>query len=146
MVLSRYGLLTELKKSGSNLVGCCPIHKGTNPRQFSVDPERNIFNCFGNCKSGGNVLDFVAKMENIPVRNAALKLKEWFPEAGTAEQDARVLKEAPENGKKLPETKDEPGRRIEPEKARKARCGKRKNRQRKSRRLSGQKRRSRRSR
>ena len=88
MVLDRYGLLGKLKRSGKNLVGRCPIHHGSNPRQFSVDPERNIFNCFGNCKSGGNILDFVSKMENIPVRSAALKLKEWFPEAVAERADS----------------------------------------------------------
>ena len=61
MVLKDYGLWDKLKKSGNNLVGCCPIHKGSNPRQFSVDPVKSIYNCFGNCKSGGNVLDFVSK-------------------------------------------------------------------------------------
>jgi hypothetical protein len=50
MVLGHYGI--ELKKSGQNLTGCCPIHQGTNKRQFSVSPERNIWNCFGNCKVG----------------------------------------------------------------------------------------------
>ena len=78
MVLERYGLLEGLRRSGSNLVGCCPIHKGTNPNQFSVSPERNLFNCFGDCKAGGNVIDFVAKMENLGFREAALCLQNWF--------------------------------------------------------------------
>jgi DNA primase len=43
-----------------------------------VDPVKNIFNCFGNCKSGGNVLDFVSKMENVSVREAALLLKNRY--------------------------------------------------------------------
>jgi DNA primase len=78
MVLKHYGLWDKLKKSGSNLASCCPIHKGSNSRQFSVDPEKNIFNCFGNCKSGGNVLDFVSKMEGISIREAGLFLKGRF--------------------------------------------------------------------
>ena len=78
MVLDHYNLLADLKKSGANLTGRCPIHKGSNPRQFSVDPARNIFNCFGDCKAGGNVLDFVARMEKVSVREAALLLKGWF--------------------------------------------------------------------
>ena len=53
MVLKDYGLWDKLKKSGNNLAGCCPIHKGSNPRQFSVDPVKSIYNCFGNCKSPG---------------------------------------------------------------------------------------------
>ena len=78
MVLDHYGLLKDMKTSGKNLVSCCPIHKGSNPRQFSVCLERNIWNCFGNCKSGGNILDFVARMENISIRDAGLLLKNWF--------------------------------------------------------------------
>lgn len=78
MVLKHYGVLDRLKKSGRNLVGCCQIHQGSNPRQFSVNLEGNMFNCFGDCKSGGNVLDFVAKMEKVSIREAALLLKEWF--------------------------------------------------------------------
>lgn len=83
MILEHYGFLSELKNSGKNLSGCCPIHKGSNPRQFSVSTEKNIWNCFGNCKTGGNILDFVAlvefenkEMESI--RKAALLLKDWF--------------------------------------------------------------------
>jgi len=89
-VLIHYGLIGELKQAGNNLVGCCPIHQGNNPRQFSVNLERNIFNCFGNCKSGGNVLDFVAKMEDISIREAALLLQDWFQidaSEGSAEQN-----------------------------------------------------------
>jgi DNA primase len=78
MVLTRYGLLSEMKSSGNGLTGCCPIHKGSNPRQFVADLKRNIFHCFGDCKGGGNVLDFVAKMEGVTVREAALLLKDWF--------------------------------------------------------------------
>jgi DNA primase len=78
MVLKHYGLWGSLKRSGDNLVSCCPIHKGSNPRQFSVNSKKNIFNCFGNCKSGGNVLDFVSKMEGISIREAGLFLQGRF--------------------------------------------------------------------
>ena len=78
MVLRHYGIFDKLKLAGNNLTGCCPIHGGTNPRQFSVSLERNVFNCFGNCKGGGNVLDFVAKMEQVEIREAAVILSKWF--------------------------------------------------------------------
>lgn len=35
---------------------CCPFHDDLTP-SFSVDPERNIFNCFG-CGRGGTFIDF----------------------------------------------------------------------------------------
>ena len=92
MVLAYYGVLADLKESGKNLVGCCPIHKGSNPRQFSVNTERNIFNCFGNCKSGGNVLDFVSKMEDISIRDAGLLLKKLYLADPPASQPAETSK------------------------------------------------------
>jgi DNA primase len=101
MVLTRYGLLSEMKSSGNGLTGCCPIHKGSNPRQFVADLKRNIFHCFGDCKGGGNVLDFVARMESVAVRQAALLLKDWFllgspGETGKAEEEKKPPKKEAE--------------------------------------------------
>lgn len=78
MVLEHYGLMEGLKQSGKNWVGCCPIHKGTNSKQFSVNLERSLWNCFGNCQAGGNVLDFVAKIEGLSIHDAALLLQNRF--------------------------------------------------------------------
>ena len=47
MVLERYHVLDTMKPSGNNYTCCCPIHKGTNSRQFSANFERNIWQCFG---------------------------------------------------------------------------------------------------
>jgi DNA primase len=78
MVLNRYGLFDNLKKSGANLVGVCPIHSGTNPKQFSVNLEKSIWHCFGDCQAGGNVLDLVANLENCSIFQAGQLLTEWF--------------------------------------------------------------------
>ena len=75
-VLAQYGVLENLKQKGDNLVGPCPIHKGTNATQFHVSLAKNNFNCFGDCHGGGNVIDFVAKMEGLALRQAALKLQD----------------------------------------------------------------------
>jgi DNA primase len=77
-VLRHYGLWDTLKASGRSMIGCCPIHQGTNPRQFSVNPEKNIFNCFGDCQGGGNIIDLVAKMEKCGTKEAADKIQNWF--------------------------------------------------------------------
>lgn len=85
--LGHYGV--ELRQIGTNkLAGPCPLtgHAGdrSNRNAFHVDTERNIFNCFTHC-GGGNVLDFVAKMESCTVREAAAMLSEWFlSESGVA--------------------------------------------------------------
>jgi DNA primase len=77
-VLQRYGVLDTFKRSGTRLSGPCPIHGGSNPTQFRVDTERNLWNCFSECKHGGNVLDFIAKKEDIPIHDAAIRACEWF--------------------------------------------------------------------
>jgi DNA primase len=77
-VLDHYGLLDKFKKSGDSLSGPCPIHKGSNPTQFRVSVSKNIWNCFSECKNGGNVLDFIARMDDVSIHAAALKAIEWF--------------------------------------------------------------------
>ena len=77
-VLQHYGVLDTLKRSGTRLSGPCPIHNGSNPTQFRVDTEKNVWNCFSECQHGGNVLDFITRKENITIHEAALKACEWF--------------------------------------------------------------------
>jgi DNA primase len=106
-VLEHYGLLDRFKKSGDSLNGPCPIHKGSNPTQFRVSISKNIWNCFSECKHGGNVLDFIARMENASIHAAALKAIEWFsldPEAMSAEkpQEADHPDEAPKGSNDAP--------------------------------------------
>jgi DNA primase len=89
-VLDHYDLLDQFKRSGDSLSGPCPIHGGENPTQFRVSLSKNIWNCFSQCKQGGNVLDFISRMENVSIHGAALKAIEWFdlnPEAMTAHPD-----------------------------------------------------------
>ena len=77
-VLEHYNLLDQFKRSGDSLSGPCPIHKGTNPTQFRVSVSKNIWNCFSECKHGGNTLDFISRMDNVSVHAAALNAIEWF--------------------------------------------------------------------
>ncbi|HEV2691849.1 MAG TPA: CHC2 zinc finger domain-containing protein, partial [Verrucomicrobiae bacterium] len=77
-VLTHYGLMDKFKRGTDSLSGPCPIHKGSNPTQFRVSISKNVWNCFSECKHGGNVLDFIAKMEDVSIHAAALKAIEWF--------------------------------------------------------------------
>jgi DNA primase len=77
-VLDHYGITDRFKRSGDSLSGPCPIHNGTDPTQFRVSISKNCWNCFSECKHGGNVLDFVAKMEKASLVKAARLLVEWF--------------------------------------------------------------------
>ncbi len=83
MVLERYGISDKLTRKGDRLTGPCPVHKGSNSRQFSADVKKGAWKCFsGNCtdagKKGGNVIDLVAAIEGVEFREAARKLQEWF--------------------------------------------------------------------
>jgi DNA primase len=89
-VLTHYGLMDKFKRGTDSLNGPCPIHKGSNPTQFRISISKNIWNCFSECKHGGNVLDFIAEMEKESIHAAALKAIEWFnldPEAVSAESN-----------------------------------------------------------
>jgi DNA primase len=77
-VLQHYGLLEKFKRGTDSLNGPCPIHKGSNPTQFRVSLSKNIWNCFSECKHGGNVLDFIAEMEKVSIHAAAVTAIEWF--------------------------------------------------------------------
>jgi DNA primase len=75
MLIERYGV--KVHKSGKELRGRCPIHKGEGENSFSVNTDKNIFNCFS-CNAKGNILEFVAAMEQCSIRDAALRLAEWY--------------------------------------------------------------------
>jgi DNA primase len=78
-VLRQYGLWETLAPRGKgSLAGPCPLHEGSHPTQFKVTPEKNCWKCFG-CGQGGNMLDFVAALEGLTIREAALRVEGWFP-------------------------------------------------------------------
>ncbi len=50
---------------------------GQREDSFRAHLTKNIFQCFA-CQARGNVLDFVAAMERCSIREAALRLQQWF--------------------------------------------------------------------
>jgi DNA primase len=52
-----------LKKAGRNFKGSCPFHGEKTP-SFMVNPELQIFKCFG-CGVGGDAFVFLEKMEGM---------------------------------------------------------------------------------
>jgi len=85
-ILSEY---VPLKKKGKNYWGCCPFHHENTP-SFSVASDKGFFYCFG-CQSGGNVFNFLMKIENISffdaVRNLAGKMNMTLPQKEKTEQE-----------------------------------------------------------
>jgi DNA primase len=96
-VLERYGLLERLRPSGDSLSGTCPLHDGHNPTQFRVSLSKNCYICFGDCHSGGSIVDFVSRKEGIGIREAGLLLQDWFglnpdddPDPASGKQSPRI--------------------------------------------------------
>ncbi|MGH8526132.1 MAG: CHC2 zinc finger domain-containing protein [Gammaproteobacteria bacterium] len=72
-----------LRRRRRQLEGCCPIHRGKRDDSFRASLSKNVFHCFA-CQAHGNVLDFVAAMEQCSVREAAARLQQWFGVTGPA--------------------------------------------------------------
>jgi DNA primase len=66
----------RLRKTGRNFTGLCPFHKEKTP-SFNVNPERQIFKCFG-CGKGGDVISFIMEMEHVSFMDAVEELAERF--------------------------------------------------------------------
>ncbi len=70
-VISQY---VPLKRGGRNFKGLCPFHGEKTP-SFMVNPEKQIFHCFG-CSAGGDVLTFIMRYENVTFPEALRQLAE----------------------------------------------------------------------
>jgi 5S rRNA maturation endonuclease (ribonuclease M5) len=100
VVLAKRGI--NLKKSGADLVACCPIHKENTP-SFHITPAKNLFYCFG-CGFNGSVIDLVAKLDGITIKQAmALLAGESEPTPLRTEQPKVIL---PGKEEKKPEGKE----------------------------------------
>jgi DNA primase len=64
----------RLRKTGRNFTGLCPFHKEKTP-SFNVNPELQIFKCFG-CGKGGDVISFVMEMGRVSFMEAVEELAE----------------------------------------------------------------------
>lgn len=62
----------SLKRAGIMWKALCPFHQERTP-SFSVNPQRQIFKCFG-CGAGGSVIRFVMTYESLDFISAAKKL------------------------------------------------------------------------
>ena len=81
-ILEHYGFMQKLKRNADSLSGPCPLHDGHTEGKFKVSISKNCWHCFGRCKSGGNVLDFVSRREGIGIREAAILIVNWFNLSG----------------------------------------------------------------
>jgi len=71
-LISIIGRHTTLKRAGSEYKGCCPFHGEKSP-SFYVNPQKNIYHCFG-CSVGGNAISFLRDYENLTFIEAVNEL------------------------------------------------------------------------
>ncbi len=71
-LVSIIGKHTTLKKVGNEYKGCCPFHGEKTP-SFYVNPQKNIYHCFG-CGVGGNAIGFLKDYENLTFIEAVKEL------------------------------------------------------------------------
>lgn len=95
-IVSQY---LTLKRSGRNLKACCPFHQEKTP-SFMVNPEKQIFHCFG-CSAGGDVFSFLMRHENMTfpealrhlAERAGITLPEYSPKHGDGPSESERLYE-----------------------------------------------------
>lgn len=87
------GRVVPLRRSGNRHVGLCPFHQEKTP-SFQVDAENQLYYCFG-CGSGGDVLSFVMRHQNLGFSEAVKFLSERYniplPQKDHAETDELLL-------------------------------------------------------
>ncbi|WP_201594634.1 DNA primase [Psychrobacter vallis] len=71
-LISIIGRHTTLKRAGNEYKGCCPFHGEKSP-SFYVNPQKNIYHCFG-CSVGGNAISFLRDYENLTFIEAVNEL------------------------------------------------------------------------
>ena len=66
----------DLKQKGRNFFGLCPFHNEKTP-SFSVNPEKQIYKCFG-CGAGGGSINFIMALDNLEFVDAVKHLAENY--------------------------------------------------------------------
>lgn len=78
-VLDHYGILANMRETNpDSLTGCCPFHNGQISTHFRVSRSKRCWNCFCECKIGGNVIDFVRHKEKVTPYEAGCLIIKWF--------------------------------------------------------------------
>lgn len=64
----------QMRRSGRCHIGHCPFHDDKTG-SFYVFPSEGHWRCHGSCNTGGDIVDFMAKMADCSVEEALLRLK-----------------------------------------------------------------------
>ncbi len=63
-IVDLVGQYTTLQRAGRYFKACCPFHNEKTP-SFYVYPDQQSWHCFGACSTGGDVISFIEKKENL---------------------------------------------------------------------------------
>lgn len=98
-VLTKYGIYHPDRESYRIP---CPIHHGRDAN-FSVTERDGLWNCFSVCGRGGSVIDLVAALDKLDIKEAAEKLTTTFnvTPAQASVAVARAMKSQVDQWKKL---------------------------------------------
>lgn len=66
------GTRVSLKKSGREYHGRCPFHDDSSP-SFSVNPDKQVYHCFG-CGASGGLISFIMEYDNMDFVSAVESL------------------------------------------------------------------------
>ncbi len=84
-ILEVVGQRVQLERSGRSYKGNCPFHQERTP-SFHVFPDRQSWRCFGACATGGDVITFVMRSENLEFGEA---MRQMARNAGITIPDRR---------------------------------------------------------
>lgn len=98
------GKHTTLKAAGREYKGCCPFHGEKTP-SFYVNPETNLYYCFG-CHAKGNPITFLKEFERMSFIESVKFLSEQtgieLPKDDTDQKKFKYKKTVKTQGAKLP--------------------------------------------
>ena len=93
------GGYVRLQKAGRQFKANCPFHNEKTP-SFYVNPDRQSWHCFGACGTGGDVIAFVSRKENLDFSGALRLLAERagveLHNEGPRRQELKTLQDANE--------------------------------------------------
>ncbi|MCC7083522.1 MAG: DNA primase [Pirellulales bacterium] len=96
-IVELVGSYVQLRREGRNYKAICPWHDDTRP-SLQVNPERQSFKCWV-CDLGGDIFNFIMKMENVEfpealkmlAERAGIQLKPSRPGAGKSSGDEKQV-------------------------------------------------------
>jgi DNA primase len=93
------GQYVRLQKAGRSFKAVCPFHTEKTP-SFIVNPDRQTWHCFGACSTGGDVISFISRKENLDFGGALRMLADRagviLERDGPRREEAKSLQDANE--------------------------------------------------